>query len=624
MSIASGALQFTPLNDSEIRLVRFEKRPAQTDAIKLCLERHDIQSAPPYLALSYVWGDPTTTVPVEIDSHKFNVTENLFNALKQISELSDVFEEGVGRSRTQGRAELFLWIDAICINQQNTDEKSKQVPRMTQIYSMAYTVLVWFGTFKDFEQWDIHPDPDPDLELYGGKQMGLKLLVNQLERKSPLTDFAIPKWEPSISLGKADLGNVAYQMTRAYSTLLLSRWFERIWVVQEYTLSQRDPCALLGRAMFSFRSLYASVPDFRSLCEVEYLPIKNRVDRFARNLDPILASSFGQAYMQSEITSSAFRSKPFADQLLWLLLHVKGESSIPHDRLYGILGMLDLTKLPETLVPDYRQSYDLVCEEYTRFLIGSTGDLRILSIGDERTRDESTPSWVMDPRFLKAMLVEPNVRHTGFFSDDGRALSVEGVNCGQIEVSCSIDIPPFDDTDFDETAQAMGLAINLLQSFHKEIIRKAAVIRDEYPSVVWKQWFSDFLEEHCGYPRELGEKYDSPQEFIDDRMTPGPSGIVRTSYGDLSALEVLTKFLGRQFALMEDGRILHCVMRRLQAPASPCYLYALKGTVVCSIVRKTLTDQYEFVGHLTGTWNGRLKLDEPFFSEHKVDMITLV
>jgi hypothetical protein len=70
---------------------------------------------------------------------KILVTENLFDALDQLSQMPDVD---------------FLWIDALCINQEDLDERASQVLIMGEIYASSVETIVWLGEpnahFEDF------------------------------------------------------------------------------------------------------------------------------------------------------------------------------------------------------------------------------------------------------------------------------------------------------------------------------------------------------------------------------------------------------------------------------------------------------------------------------------------
>ncbi|PVH77578.1 HET-domain-containing protein, partial [Cadophora sp. DSE1049] len=89
-----------------------------------------LDEPPPYEALSYAWGNPNERHSIRCDNGKFDVTVNLFAALKRLRDIS---------------VERLLWIDAICINQKDEIEKGAQVQQMAEIYSSATRVLIWFG-----------------------------------------------------------------------------------------------------------------------------------------------------------------------------------------------------------------------------------------------------------------------------------------------------------------------------------------------------------------------------------------------------------------------------------------------------------------------------------------------
>ncbi|KAH6870315.1 heterokaryon incompatibility protein-domain-containing protein, partial [Alternaria rosae] len=97
----------------------------------------------PYVALSYCWGAVEDTVEIQLYSPStspssarkeptrapFRITQNLFVALQAL--------------RNEKRQ--CLWIDALCINQQDPREKTHQVQLMGKIYSSAESVVVWLG-----------------------------------------------------------------------------------------------------------------------------------------------------------------------------------------------------------------------------------------------------------------------------------------------------------------------------------------------------------------------------------------------------------------------------------------------------------------------------------------------
>jgi hypothetical protein len=106
--------------DSEIRIY-LENTPFATDNV------------PQFEALSYAWGADKNPADIFIgrSGHEsLPVTQNLAQALVHL--------------RYEDRTRV-LWIDAICVNQKDVDERSSQVKRMADIYSKAARVVVWLG-----------------------------------------------------------------------------------------------------------------------------------------------------------------------------------------------------------------------------------------------------------------------------------------------------------------------------------------------------------------------------------------------------------------------------------------------------------------------------------------------
>lgn len=108
-----------------------------SDELECTLSSHSLEKAPPYRCLSYVWGVDTDNSEIQVNS-EFNVsvTKNLRRFLERMR---------AGSKDPNG----YLWIDAICINQQDLDEKRVQVSIMGAIYAKAMQVIAWLGSEFD-------------------------------------------------------------------------------------------------------------------------------------------------------------------------------------------------------------------------------------------------------------------------------------------------------------------------------------------------------------------------------------------------------------------------------------------------------------------------------------------
>jgi hypothetical protein len=87
-----------------------------------------------YTALSYAWGQDNDLRPICVGENIFNVSANLEEALRELQD---------------ERNDVILWVDHICINQEDEIERGHQVQQMKQIYAEATRVIAWVGPAAD-------------------------------------------------------------------------------------------------------------------------------------------------------------------------------------------------------------------------------------------------------------------------------------------------------------------------------------------------------------------------------------------------------------------------------------------------------------------------------------------
>jgi hypothetical protein len=103
-----------------------------------------------YFCLSYTWGDQSNKRQIRINGKSHSVAQNLWEFLHALRRhcVSAKKRSGLEHSRDDWLMALpksYIWIDALCINQEDEAEKSQQVQRMGQIYKRAQLVLMWLG-----------------------------------------------------------------------------------------------------------------------------------------------------------------------------------------------------------------------------------------------------------------------------------------------------------------------------------------------------------------------------------------------------------------------------------------------------------------------------------------------
>ncbi|KAK7987090.1 hypothetical protein PG988_002078 [Apiospora saccharicola] len=100
------------------------------------LEMAKLADYPPWKALSYAWGTTTVYSRIRIGTRFIRISTNLEGALQILRQKhGDEYPD----------RELRLWIDQICIDQENVQERSQQVQLMFSVYEKAERVLVWLG-----------------------------------------------------------------------------------------------------------------------------------------------------------------------------------------------------------------------------------------------------------------------------------------------------------------------------------------------------------------------------------------------------------------------------------------------------------------------------------------------
>lgn len=204
-----------PLAKSSLDIRVLDLLPgAPQDVIRIQIRRVTLPEkaweAPPYEALSYVWGDQndasTASVTVEDQSGEdigtITITENLNAALPYL------------RYRRRPRT---LWIDTICIDQTNLAEKSHSVARMAEVYNYAASVIIWLGV-------EGHSSTNAMKAL---RWLGDQVIVNWKQRSMILASEATQEELDDLILRDMDI----------FLLLLERPWFERLWVQQEAKLA---------------------------------------------------------------------------------------------------------------------------------------------------------------------------------------------------------------------------------------------------------------------------------------------------------------------------------------------------------------------------------------------------
>jgi len=293
------------------------------------------EQAPQYIGLSYTWGDPELRRPILVGDRIFHATVNLAIALEHLQE-----EEKT----------IIFWIDAICIDQSNLNEKSIQVQRMGNIFASAALVIAWLGPAADESE----------------------LALRELMRYNNDKPDSYEELKHTFSERYAAL---PFQSINAFFD---RPWFKRVWVGQEVALNKHVifVCGRLDIQRDELLECYGNFMYFRML---------------------LGESKFSASYARFD----AIRPLPLLEFLLHehaavhLLFGSDLESSDPRDFIYSSLGRIsslgdcvldvDYTKRVQDVYTEFAVAViqvgevDWLCEEWRPSV--NYGDL---------------PSWVPD------------------------------------------------------------------------------------------------------------------------------------------------------------------------------------------------------------------------------------
>lgn len=324
-----------------------------------------------YEALSYCWGKDVATNTIFIGNRFHQVTPNLEHALRHL------------RYRTTRRV---LWIDALCINQRDDEEKNKQVPRMGWIYQNAVEVVIWIGNNEEKEdklmKWDL-TIWQSGIQSRGSK-LSTALAFRFLENLAWYTrqSIANPHNFSHISMLVEMCKNAEYCANVA--RLLHREWFERMWVVQEAVLA-RSATISCGDATISWATLAKAITAMNNP-ELQVLLAKDH--KFFVMIGQERVSRILECVHKRELFAllDATQASKFGNLAIY--------ATNARDKLYGLLGIMSVQDSQDITV-DYNMKVVDVYRFWAEKRIIRTGNLDVLSIC-ANTRRRGMPSWVPD------------------------------------------------------------------------------------------------------------------------------------------------------------------------------------------------------------------------------------
>lgn len=326
----------------------------------------------PYEALSYVWGKPEFTEPLEFEGHQVLVTKNLATALRHLRP-----DAGENPRR--------IWVDAICINQNDVAERNHQVTIMKDIYSHCTADLAWLGPDSS--------SPDEPSEQVENLALGFQLL-KKLIAKDNVTLLSMRNeannYEDSDE--EKDVFVLTYKEQQPLDAVLLraSLW-SRVWVMQELALAPRV-VLVAGFDTFDWEDISGFLSD-TIYADAFHLTWSHGM------LRPATQYTFErvQIVQQQRNLVRDCREGKAVSTLIDVLGRFKfADATDPRDKIYGLLGLV--TEKHGVKV-DYNRPWHLMFADLCAYFIESSKSLDIICQNPWTTvpltpRDTELPTWV--------------------------------------------------------------------------------------------------------------------------------------------------------------------------------------------------------------------------------------
>lgn len=367
--------QYQPLLDGEIRLLKLQHASAAYGTEEFSLVARKLSDRPKYNAVSYTWqpgSDPTAKQDIIIEGSVLSITSSAYEILvEQAGSWDD-------------NPEVALWIDSVCINQNDMSEKGKQVGMMREIYSMAQCVMVYISPPTNHD--------DADVGVYFMKSLEKNCRTGKPRRYGP---FGIDIYALRCMFGLASPG------WNALNGLVNNKYWSRAWIVQEIANATRlrifygENEVSLEQLLELEANTHRSDP-YKFIDLMGWGNVRGRIPScgFVRIVNIARKRETVQDRKQSDRAPD--------DSLLELLLMVRDmDATDPRDRVFAIQGLKrEPAKLPKQLQPDYSISTVQLYRRVAIYLL-ELDPVSLLSMaglgqteGLNTSSDLDLPSWV--------------------------------------------------------------------------------------------------------------------------------------------------------------------------------------------------------------------------------------
>jgi hypothetical protein len=331
---------YTPLDVAKEEIRLLELLPGRkSEQVQCKLTNVLIFGGIKYEALSYTWGTEPENSTITLNGFTLSVRLNLLEALLAL------------RRREETR---FLWIDAICINQSDVHEKSREIQRMRQVYAQASNVVIWLG--KSSEDSDVAMDMVTNQSLHIRTERGLN-----------------PGWP-------------------ALDSLIRRRWWSRVWCLQELATAYWSPMVVCGSKGAPWGQLKHCTERMS-----EYWAYEISDSVYHGLVHETAFSRHDLTYTGLNSIRSQYTSSIKLRLFFLLFVTLAYQATDPRDKVYALLGLC-CSKDRDAIIPDYTKTTREVYLQTTEHLIKETLNCFCFNTNSPSTEQfgGKLPSWVSD------------------------------------------------------------------------------------------------------------------------------------------------------------------------------------------------------------------------------------
>lgn len=376
--------------EKEVRLLHLLPSEKIESTLKAVITHTTLENTTDFRALSYVWGQGNQSCVLKTPDGYLNITSSVSSALRHLRRSYDP---------------ITLWVDAVCINQDDNSEKASQIKLLPHIFRHAMSTLAFLtddGSHDDaieaLMQIKAKANQSEVCSGLGSPSSGVRTYDEREIYKDNLQnisgeneEYIWPSCLPRVPCSWADepMPTAEDPVWTDINNFFQHPWFRRIWIVQEVVLSSAVR-VLSGKWVIDWNDLLSAT----EVIDREWYTC-NHYMTMKKTWGPFLEIA---TYRERE----SRKNRMALINLLESFRHA--ESTLARDRIFALLGFA-ADGNNRGFEPDYNSPFeDILCRVAQAFIQQGRILLLLYRAGLDDITSEDTParfpSWI--PNWAKS------------------------------------------------------------------------------------------------------------------------------------------------------------------------------------------------------------------------------